>query len=166
VFSNHIPGCRTPRRTGCVVAYSTFNATPPEDAIFGRPSGALVDAFGMTGRTDLQVLCTNPASLAGGYAPSRPSSQPCHTPARSGSASRSCSMAAPPAAPTPWVEPQDHYTAACVKSNGADVLMLSPVGGARQLTPCPDTTWGLHLSDVNIALGTSWTSSARKPGPT
>jgi hypothetical protein len=31
--------------------------------------------------------------------------------------------------------------------------MISPVDGARQLTPSPDPTWGLHLADANIALG-------------
>ena len=31
--------------------------------------------------------------------------------------------------------------------------MLSPVDGARMLTPSPDDTWGTHLVDVNIALG-------------
>ena len=59
----------------------------------------------------------------------------------------------PPTAPTPWVEPMDHYTGQCVQSNGANVLMISPIAGARQLTPVPDATWGLHLADGNIALG-------------
>jgi hypothetical protein len=40
-----------------------------------------------------------------------------------------------------------------VQSNGANVLLISPVGGARQLTPVPDDSWGLHLADMNIALG-------------
>ncbi len=31
--------------------------------------------------------------------------------------------------------------------------MISPVGSARTLTPIPDPSWGLHLADVNIALG-------------
>jgi hypothetical protein len=47
----------------------------------------------------------------------------------------------------------DHYTGQCVQSNGANVLMISPIDGARQLTPVPDATWGLHLADGNIALG-------------
>ena len=59
----------------------------------------------------------------------------------------------PPTAPTPWVTPQDHYTGQCVESNGANVLMISPIGAARTLTPVPDATWGLHLADGNIALG-------------
>jgi Ca2+-binding RTX toxin-like protein len=31
--------------------------------------------------------------------------------------------------------------------------MLNPIDGARTLNPSPDDTWGLHLVDVNIALG-------------
>ena len=31
--------------------------------------------------------------------------------------------------------------------------MLSPVGDARMLTPSPDDTGGVHLVDLNIALG-------------
>ena len=34
----HIPGCRKPKQTGCVIAFSTFNAPVPNDSLFGRPS--------------------------------------------------------------------------------------------------------------------------------
>jgi Ca2+-binding RTX toxin-like protein len=40
-----------------------------------------------------------------------------------------------------------------VTENGANVLMTYPVGGARRLNPSPDPSWGLHLADMNIALG-------------
>jgi hypothetical protein len=33
------------------------------------------------------------------------------------------------------------------------VLKIKPVGSARHLNPAPDPSWGLHLSDANIALG-------------
>ncbi len=33
------------------------------------------------------------------------------------------------------------------------MLRIAPVGAARDLNPVPDPTWGLHLTDVNIALG-------------
>ena len=51
------------------------------------------------------------------------------------------------------MQPQDHYTASCVRSNGAHVLMTAPVGSARTLTPIPNPTWGLHLADMNLPLG-------------
>jgi hypothetical protein len=37
--------------------------------------------------------------------------------------------------------------------SGANVLQLTPRGGAPTLKPTPDATWGLHLVDANIALG-------------
>src|SRR5262245_21720581 len=47
--------CRQPRQVGCVMAFSTFNATLPPNAIFGRATDPR-----------LEVLCTNPAALGGG----------------------------------------------------------------------------------------------------
>jgi hypothetical protein len=147
----HIPGCRSPRRNACVIAFSTFNRTPPDDAIFGKP-GAVSDFFGQ-GRTDLEVLCTNPAALRGGSAPLRTLAPTAPFPGTIGLGVKLLYNGSPPTGPTPWVEPPDHYTGQCVNSNGANVLLTSPVDGARQLTPVPDASWGLHLADMNIALG-------------
>ena len=58
-----------------------------------------------------------------------------------------------PAAATPWITPQDHYTARCDYTDGASSLMISPIGDAKVLNPSPDATWGLHLLDANVALG-------------
>jgi len=54
-----VPACRRADETACVVAYSTFNQTPPPDAVFGRVSGVLVDLAGRD-PAELEVLCTNP----------------------------------------------------------------------------------------------------------
>ena len=151
LFRN-VPGCRSARQTGCVIAFSTFNQTPPDNAVFGKP-GAVSDFFGQSGRTDLQVLCTNPAALRGGSAPLHTLAPTIPFPGTLGVGVTILYNGMPPTAPTPWVEPQDHYTGQCVQSNGANVLMISPIAGARQLTPVPDPTWGLHLADGNIALG-------------
>src|SRR6266545_2056900 len=62
----HVPACRSARQTACVVAFSTFNQTPPDDAIFGKGSEVLTQAFGLTPPPHPQVLCTNPAALRGG----------------------------------------------------------------------------------------------------
>jgi hypothetical protein len=147
-----VPACHTARRTGCVIAYSTFDQTPPDNAIFGKP-GAVSDFFGQSGRTDLQVLCTNPAALRGGSAPLHTLAPTAPFPGTLGLGVKILYNGSPPTAPTPWVEPQDHYSGACVQSNGANVLMTTPIAGARQLTPVPDKSWGLHLADMNIALG-------------
>jgi hypothetical protein len=151
LFRN-VPGCRSARQTACVIAFSTFNQTPPDNAVFGKP-GLVSDFFGQSGRTDLQVLCTNPAALRGGSAPLHTLAPTIAFPGTLGAGVSILYNGSPPTAPTPWVEPQDHYTGQCVQSNGANVLMISPIAGARTLNPVPDATWGLHLADGNIALG-------------
>ena len=57
-----------------------------------------------------------------------------------------------PTASTPWITPRDHYASRCASSNGADVLMLSPIDGAQHLTQ-PLPRYGLHFLDVERALG-------------
>lgn len=148
----NVPACRRASWFGCVVAYSTFNQAPPPDAAFGRTSGLLVD---LTGRdpNELEVLCTNPAALRGGSAPLQTLVPTSPFPGSIGLGIKVTFNGDPPTAPTPWVEPQDHYTARCVDSDGAHVLMISPVGSARTLFPVPDPSWGIHLGDVNLALG-------------
>ncbi len=56
-------------------------------------------------------------------------------------------------ASTPWLEPAGYYEARCRNYDGAHVLKVTPHDGAQDLSPSPDATWGLHLADVNIALG-------------
>ena len=57
------PACTGSTQVGCVVAYSTFNRTPPDNTRFGKytPPAGQPD--------DKEVLCTNPAALSGGSAP-------------------------------------------------------------------------------------------------
>jgi hypothetical protein len=150
---NHVPACRSKKQRHCVVAYSVFNEPPPPDPSFGTPTGALVQGVVGAGRTDLEVLCTNPAALGGGEAPLQTLIPTSRFPGTIGLGIRVTFIGDPPTASTPWVQPQDHYTGGCVNSNGANVLMISPVGSARKLVPVPDAGWGLHLADVNIALG-------------
>ncbi len=150
----HVSACRSPRQTSCVIAFSTYNQTPPDNAIFGKPPGVLSQAFNQPEAPDLQVLCTNPAALRGGSAPLDTLVPTSPFPGTIGLGVLILYNGAPPTAPTPWVTPQDHFTGGCVQSpNGTNVLIISPVDGARMLTPSPDPTWGLHLADANIALG-------------
>ncbi len=53
----HVPACRSASQLGCVIAFSTYDQVPPANSLFGRT----------TVKGD-QVLCTNPAALAGGSA--------------------------------------------------------------------------------------------------
>jgi hypothetical protein len=59
----HIPACRSNTQLGCVIAFSTFDQPAPSDSLFGRVVTVLVGPKPAKGD---QVLCTNPANLAGG----------------------------------------------------------------------------------------------------
>ena len=139
----HVRACRAKRQTGCVVAFSTFNAPVPEGAVFGR-----------TGTAGLEVLCTNPAALGGGSAPITPISPSApFAPGTTIATAITITGVELPAAATPWVEIPNAYTARCSSAGGADVLQISPRNGAPVYNPSPDANWGLHLVDANIALG-------------
>jgi hypothetical protein len=144
---SHIGTCDSPRQTGCVVAYNTYAQTPPSDALFGRPDTAAQAAAGDT------VVCTNPAALAGGtgtlesqYRLSLPTQEV------AGSATEGIIQDFPTVS-TPWIQFNDQYQASCVDTNGANVLMVTPVNNGPSLTAIPDAAWGLHVDDPNLALG-------------
>jgi hypothetical protein len=153
-FAN-VPACDRAGQIHCVISYSTFNETPPDNARFGRTDTDPVGgALGLPNGPGLEVLCTDPTRLAGAdgrletLVPSAP-----FAPGVIAALLLRLYGGPPPSADTPWLEPADHYTARCETANKANVLMLSPVGNARKLTPSPDATWGVHLVDVNVALG-------------
>lgn len=148
-----IPACSRPRQNRCVIGYSAFNQAPPADARFGIASTALGDAAGLPSGGDLEVLCTNPAALRGGRAPLGTLVRSEPFPGTLGLGIAIMYGLSPPTAPTPWVQPADRYTGACERSGGAHVLDVEAVGDSFELVPSPDPTWGIHLADVNIALG-------------
>lgn len=140
----HVPGCRSATQTGCVVAFSTFNAPVPAGGVFGRSSDP----------SKLDVLCTNPAALGGGSGkldtiiPSQP-----FAPGTAIGIGTSLVGAPTPAVTTPFYEVKGGYRGTCSAADGAHVLQITPLGGAPALIPIPAATWGLHLIDANIALG-------------
>jgi hypothetical protein len=138
-----VRACRSARQLGCVVAFSTFNAPVPAEARFGR-----APAPGM------EVLCTNPAALAGGAAPVDAifPSEPYAPGTVIGAAVEAVGFPRP-AASTAWLAFPDAYAARCVSEGGASALQITPRGGAPVLAFTPDANWGLHLVDGNIALG-------------
>jgi len=139
----HIRACRSKRQLGCVIAFSAFNAPVPEDAVFGR-----------TGEPKLQVLCTNPAALGGGSAPitSINPSAP-FAPGTAIALGITLMGVDLPSPPTPWAERPGAYSARCSTAGGASVLQATARKGAPVFKPSPAPTWGLHLTDANIALG-------------
>ncbi len=142
-FQN-IPACQSAKETHCVVAYSMYAQQPPPDGLFGRsrpgPDGS-----------SLQVLCVNPASFTG-TGTLQPYFRTKQFPGPLGSAT-----GAPPSAPTPWVEYPKLYRAQCEQGNGFTWLQVTDTGkpGAPRYQPRGSLppNWGLHLGDVNLALG-------------
>jgi hypothetical protein len=139
----HIPACTSATELGCVIAFSTFDQTPPTNSLFGTAS-----------KPGMQVLCTNPAALGGGsgivnpIAPSAP-----FDPASALAAGIKLLGVKFPMPPTVWWSAPGAYSAQCQTSNGATVLEITPRNGAPTPNPSPTAGWGLHLLDANIALG-------------
>ena len=135
----HIPACTKTSQTGCVIAYSSFSSAPPADSLFGRPGqGVSLQSDQGTGRGQ-QVVCTNPAALGGtGAAPLTP-----------------YFVASASATGEPWVTYPGLYTGACQSVGGATWLQITARAGDSRpvVTPTLGPTWGLHLDDVNLALG-------------
>jgi hypothetical protein len=138
-----IRACRSRAQVGCVVAFSTFNEQPPDNAFFGR-----------TAEPGKEVLCTNPAALGGGAAKITPiqPSEP-FAPGTIIAGAMGVLGLPTPAVSTAWYASPDAYRARCSTAGGADVLLIDSLRGAPVFKPSPDPTWGLHLLDANIALG-------------
>jgi hypothetical protein len=145
----HIPACTSAAQTGCVVAYSSFTSKPPPNSEFARTSSdAGVGLLARKPSRGLQVMCVNPASPAGERAsldPDLPSLVLNFLPS-----TRSLRVA------TPWVAFPGEYTAGCETSGNATWLQVTHAGGSDRrpvLTRLQEPVLGLHVLDVNIALG-------------
>lgn len=150
----HVPVCRSPSQTGCVISYVAFRATapPPADTLFGR-----VDEPG------LEAICTHPAALDGG------------TGALHAYLATDGRMIGLTTAPGPWVTPERPVetpwvsvpgllTASCTSNEFASYLEVTVHGDPEDARtddivgdvgppwpPCPQC--GLHLVDLNLAMG-------------
>ena len=128
----HVPACRTRTSLGCVIAYSTFDQTPPAASLFGRSANPRDE-----------VLCVNPAALIGArtITPIFPTT------------GFGLGMLPSPIPTTVWTAEPNAYQAHCVTDAGARVLKLDPLAGAQTPVPAPTVDWGLHLLDLNIEQG-------------
>jgi len=136
-FQN-LPLCRDNKQRGCVVAYSTFRASAPPTtgALFGAGSGGNL------------VACNNPAQLAGGPVVQKPYFATASTIVDLGSVTVT----------TPYFTLPNYLTGECVVQNGYSFLSLTVSSDPADLRA--DTIggdflpgWGLHIIDVNIAMG-------------
>ncbi len=151
----HMPLCHSAKQTGCVITYASFrsNAPPPANSRFGKVAGE-----------NMVSGCTNPAALAGGsgalhaYLGSR------------GSGVVSAELVqkswVTPSQPidTPFVSVPGLLTAECVSNEKGSYLAITVHGDVSD--PRTDditgdvvvngqvlADWGLHLIDVNLAIG-------------
>jgi len=150
-----IPICHSASQTGCVIAYASFraNSPPPANSRFGRVTG-----------DGMVAACVNPAALGGG-------SGELH--AYFGS--RGSGVVSAEAAPRPWVKPAQQIntpfvsvpgllTAECAWDEHFSYLAVTVQGDPE--SPRTDdipgdvvvngqvqADWGLHLIDVNLAMG-------------
>ncbi|WP_448585606.1 DUF3089 domain-containing protein [Thermaurantiacus sp.] len=139
-----LPLCRTSADTGCAVAYVTFaaDAPPGPDARFGRaPAGQA-------------VACVNPAALLG-----RTTLTPIFpTNPRPAGTSAVTATFLDRRVETPAYALEGTVEARCVSADGASYLAVSsPVARVAQGFRAIEAGlpgWGLHLVDVNVALGT------------
>ena len=150
-----IPLCHSDHQTGCVIAYASFRATspPPANSRFGKVAGE-----------NMVAACTNPAALGGGKGD-----------LHAYLGSRSSGVVSAEAPPRPWVNPPQPIntpfvsvpgllTAECVKNEHFSYLAVT-VNGNPQDPRTDDipgdvvvngqvqADWGLHLIDVNLAMG-------------
>ncbi|MGA9774198.1 MAG: DUF3089 domain-containing protein [Blastocatellia bacterium] len=153
-FKN-MPLCHSAAQTGCVIAYASFraNVPPPANSRFGKVQSA-----------DMEAACVNPAALGGG-------SGELHAYLNASGRSIASMAAEPrpwvtPAQPinTPFVSVPGMLTAECVSNEKGSYLAVTVHADAAD--PRADdipgdivangqvqADWGLHLIDVNLAIG-------------
>jgi len=149
-----IPLCKAASQTGCVITYASFRSTipPPANTLFGKVPDS-----------NMTAACTNPAALAGGSGELRAYLD------RTGKTITSTPNMKPWVTPeqpidTPWVSVPGLLTAKCATNENATYLevtvngnpadprvddIVGDIGAGANIA----TNWGLHLVDVNLAMG-------------
>ena len=144
---DHVPLCGARDDVGCVISYASFRSTapPPANSFFGRADDGMVAA------------CTNPASLGGGPGDLHPYFASVSQSILGGEPTP-VEWATGVTVDTPFVTLPGIVTAECVSDGGFSYLSVTVNGDPADprvddiggdLTP----EWGLHLVDVNLAMG-------------
>jgi len=141
-----IPTCPSTTQTGCVVGYSSFDETPPADAVFGRTA----TAYGMLRgpKPGEQLMCVNPTAL-GGSRTMKPLIAASDMP-------RLTAQPPKPLPSTTFVTYPNAYAAECKTSDdGAwlQITRIGPAAAAPTLAGTEGRAWGLHDFDVSLPLG-------------
>ena len=147
------PLCTRPAQTGCVVAFVSFRATNPP------PPGAL---FGRAERPGTTVACANPAAL--GRAGSAPLDSYWYAGPSVTSTRNAIEWSDQGPAPTAFLRTEGLVRAACVNRGNVGYLSViveadpadartDRIPGDVVLLGSPQPGWGLHLVDMNVAMG-------------
>jgi hypothetical protein len=155
----HVPACHSSKQTGCVVAYESFSQTPPIVTFLGSVASPTNVIWPWTAGnlSKEKVLCVNPAALTGGTGALTPYFQTARFPGSYGRIWDSYDKR--PSGSTPWVKYPKLYTARCESANGVHWLQVDDVGGLDdprsrvEISPDLGAPWGLHVFDINLALG-------------
>jgi hypothetical protein len=151
----HVPTCRKPTQLHCVIAFSTFNETPPDDAIFGRGASRVADFLDLPKGGNLETVCTNPAALGGNRSKALTSIVPTEPFAPGSLIAAGISLLGLdwPDPSTTFVQSEGAFAGRCAHTGGAHVLLVESAPGTPVPTASPTPQWGLHLADANIAQG-------------
>ena len=149
----HMPLCQSGSETGCIISYASFRSDipPPSNSLFGRGTAETVNA------------CTNPARLAKG-------SNELHAYLSNNTAEGASSAPQVPwtdsgaSIDTPFVSVPGLLSAECVSNERGSYLEITVHGdpadsrtdvisGDVMANGEVNAGWGLHLIDVNLAMG-------------
>jgi len=148
-----IPVCTSDSQLGCLISYVSFRDTVPP---------AATSRFGLVAEAGATAACVNPAALGGGTG--LLSSYQWSKPRAGGPAPWPWSK--DKVVDTPWAATPGLLSATCVKGPGghsylsirvnadpADPRADDITGDVMTAGGTPDANWGLHLIDVNLAMG-------------
>jgi len=151
----HVPLCHSATETGCVITYASYRSTipPPANTLFGKVPDA-----------NMVAACTNPAALGGGsgqlhaYLDTTGRTITSSTPGKP-------RVTQEQPIETPWVSVPGLLTAKCTSNDNASGYLEVTVNGNPNDARVDDivgdigaggnvlANWGLHLIDVNLAMG-------------
>ena len=153
-FKN-IPLCRSAEQTGCLISYASFRSTipPPANTLFGRVVG-----------DGMESACTNPAALGGGSGELRAYLTGAGSLIATAAPQKHQWVANGAAIETPFVSVPGLLTAKCATNENGSYLELTVHGdpsdpraddipGDLAILGKPQPNWGMHLVDVNVAMG-------------
>lgn len=144
----HVPTCTVPGEFGCLVAFSTYSASPGADSDFGRVnSGYWAFPVPRPDPARFEVACTDPTRLDG----------------RNGNLDPLINfdyLTGAPSGPeqaAPWQSEPDFYKVECRREDGAHWLNISSTGLDGDTRPdfgalIADGT-NYHVPEVNLAEG-------------